>query len=119
MRRRIVRPTVVFPQPDSPTRPRVFRSYTVKLTPSTALTWPTVREKTPRRMGKWVLRSRTSTRGALVCEVGLARWAGEAAAAGESDTGESCTGRSPSFHHLRSSAAPPAERGPAGAAWRA
>ena len=50
--RSMVRPTVVFPQPDSPTRPRVLPAPTEKLTPSTAFTNPTVREKTPARMGK-------------------------------------------------------------------
>ena len=47
IRRRIVRPTVVLPQPDSPTRPSVLPGATSKLTPSTAFTWPTVRENSP------------------------------------------------------------------------
>jgi hypothetical protein len=63
MRRRMVRPTVVLPQPDSPTRPSVSPGAIWKLTPSTALTRPTVCLRMPRLTGKWVCRSRTSSRG--------------------------------------------------------
>src|SRR5689334_23070913 len=59
MRRRIVRPTVVLPQPDSPTRPSVLPGCRSKLTPSTAFTCPTVFCNSPRRIGKYVRRSRT------------------------------------------------------------
>ena len=62
-RRRIVRPTVVLPHPDSPTRPSVSPTPRSKLTPSTARTWSTVRWKRPRFTGKWVLRSLTSSSG--------------------------------------------------------
>src|SRR5690349_20585205 len=63
MSRRIERPTVVLPQPDSPTRPSVLPGAMSKLTSSTAFTWPTVRESRPLRIGKYVLRLRTSTSG--------------------------------------------------------
>ena len=43
----IVRPSVVFPQPDSPTTPSVSPRMTVRSTPSTARTWPTVFLKHP------------------------------------------------------------------------
>src|SRR5262245_23101186 len=63
--RRAVRPTVDLPQPDSPTRPRVSPRLIVKLTPSTAKTVPTRRCKSPFRIGKYFLRSRTSSTIAL------------------------------------------------------
>ena len=44
----IVRPSVVFPQPDSPTTPSVSPGFTESVTPSTARTCPTVRLKTAR-----------------------------------------------------------------------
>ena len=46
-RRRSARPSVVLPEPLSPTTPTVWPSRTVTLTPSTALTWSTVRRSTP------------------------------------------------------------------------
>ena len=48
----IVRPSVVLPHPDSPTRPSVSPVRTARSTPSTAWTWPTVRLKRPARIGK-------------------------------------------------------------------
>src|SRR5215467_11546735 len=60
--RRIRRLVVVFPQPDSPTRPRVLPLGIVKLTSSTARTWPTVRFSNPWVMGKNLRSSRTSNR---------------------------------------------------------
>src|SRR5690606_4351963 len=57
------RATVLLPQPDSPTRPSASPLRMVKLTPSTAFTWPTARRNTiPRVTGKCFFRSRTSTR---------------------------------------------------------
>ena len=50
--RTIVRPSVDFPQPDSPTRPRVSPSRTPNVTSSTACTRPTSRWSNPLRMGK-------------------------------------------------------------------
>src|SRR3972149_552088 len=47
MRRRTTRPTVVLPHPDSPTRPSVSPRRTSNVTPSTALTQPTVRWRMP------------------------------------------------------------------------
>ena len=44
-------PSVVLPDPDSPTTPTVSPSRTVTLTSSTALTKPTVRRKKPRLIG--------------------------------------------------------------------
>ena len=57
VRRRIVRPIVVLPQPDSPTRPSVSPSRTVKLTPSTAFTQAVTFCITPERTGKYFFRS--------------------------------------------------------------
>ena len=55
------RPTVVLPDPDSPTKPSVSPRLMSKVTPSTALTSATWREKTPAMMGKYFSRSRTAT----------------------------------------------------------
>ncbi len=51
---------MVLPLPDSPTRPTVSPSRTESETPSTARTWPTVRRRTPRRMGKWTRKASVS-----------------------------------------------------------
>src|SRR5580692_1766858 len=56
------RPTVVLPDPDSPTSPSVSPRLMSNETPSTALTSATWREKTPAMMGKYFSRSRTATR---------------------------------------------------------
>ena len=56
-------PTVVLPQPDSPTSASVRPGRIASDTPSTARTCPTVRLKMPRRIGKWTFRSRTSSSG--------------------------------------------------------
>ena len=56
-------PTVVLPHPDSPTSASVRPGRIASDTPSTARTWPTVRLKIPRRIGKWTFRSRTSRSG--------------------------------------------------------
>ena len=45
---RMARPTVVLPQPDSPTRASVSPGKIVRSTPSTARTWPVTRCRTPR-----------------------------------------------------------------------
>src|SRR5215510_5825292 len=72
--RSTVRPTVVLPQPDSPTSPSVSPAAIVKLTPSTANTMPRARCSSPLRMGKYFLRSRTSsTVSGTVIPVKLAR----------------------------------------------
>src|ERR1051326_7011170 len=63
MSRRIERPAVVFPQPDSPTRPRVSPRLISKLMSSTALTYAVTRDSTPRRIGKYFLRLRTFSKG--------------------------------------------------------
>src|SRR6185369_2735261 len=54
------RPVVVFPQPDSPTSPKVSPFVIVKLTSSTAFTCETTRDSTPRRTGKYFFRLRIS-----------------------------------------------------------
>ncbi len=54
------RPAVVFPQPLSPTRPSTSPACDVERDPSTARTWPTVRENIPFLIGKYFFRSRTS-----------------------------------------------------------
>src|ERR1700690_3692930 len=59
--RRMVRPTVDLPQPDSPTRPSVSPGAIEKLMPSTANTVPPARCNRPLRTGKCFLRSRTSS----------------------------------------------------------
>src|SRR6185503_16460891 len=58
-RRRMQRPVVVLPQPLSPTSPSTSPAWTSNDTPSTARTWPTRRENSPRRIGKCLRRSRT------------------------------------------------------------
>ena len=42
---------MLFPQPDSPTRPIVVPRFIEKLTSSTALTWPTTRPNMPPFIG--------------------------------------------------------------------
>ena len=59
--RRIASPSVVLPEPDSPTMPSVSPWRTAMLTPSTALMWPTTRRITPRLIGNQTLRSLVST----------------------------------------------------------
>src|SRR4051812_34720396 len=57
----IARPTVLLPQPDSPTSPNVSPLFRSKLTPSTALTSATLRANTPPVTGKRTNRSCTSS----------------------------------------------------------
>src|SRR5579883_1965509 len=59
--RRITRPIVVFPDPDSPTSPSVSPCAIAKSTPSTAFTSPTWRENSPACIGKYLYRSLTSS----------------------------------------------------------
>ena len=59
--RRIARPSVVLPEPDSPTTPRVSPLRSSMLTPSTALMWPTTLRSTPRLIGNQTLRSSVRT----------------------------------------------------------
>ena len=49
-------PSVVLPEPDSPTTPSVSPLRTAMLTPSTALIWPTVERNSPRLIGNQTLR---------------------------------------------------------------
>src|SRR5215475_9922848 len=63
MSRRIVRPVVDLPQPDSHTRPIVSPGCMVKDTSSTACTRATSRESRPPRIGKYFLRFLTVSRG--------------------------------------------------------
>ncbi len=59
---RTARPVVVFPHPDSPTRPSVSPGAMEKDTPDTAWTSPTLRRKSPPpRTGKCLNRSVTSS----------------------------------------------------------
>ena len=55
--RSTTRPVVDLPQPDSPTRPRVWRLATLKLTPDTACTVPTRRRISPCSIGNSLTRS--------------------------------------------------------------
>src|SRR5438309_6251884 len=61
--RKIDRPRVDLPHPDSPTRPSVSPCLMSRSTPSTARIWPTTRLITPERTGNQVRRPRTSTSG--------------------------------------------------------
>src|SRR6516162_114544 len=65
MRRRSDRPAVVFPQPLSPTSPRVSPGASANEMSSTARTWATTWEKTPFFTGKYFFRFRTSISGAM------------------------------------------------------
>ena len=58
--RSMARPVVVFPHPLSPTNPSVSPSLITRSIPSTALTWPVTRLKTPVRTGKCFFRFLTS-----------------------------------------------------------
>src|SRR5437899_11816256 len=64
--RRIERYVMLFPDPDSPTRPSVSPSATAKETPSTALI-------VPQRVTRCVRRSRTSMTGAVTTWTDAAR----------------------------------------------
>src|SRR5262245_23610771 len=66
MRRRMQRPVVDLPHPDSPTRPRVSPAMMSKLTPSTAWTRATSREKSPPLMGKCLTRFLTRSSGSAI-----------------------------------------------------
>ena len=57
----MARPSVVLPEPDSPTTPSVSPLRMASETPSTALMWPMVRRSTPRLIGNHTFRSRVST----------------------------------------------------------
>ena len=61
-RRRMVRPAVDLPQPDSPTKPRVSPCFSEKEMPSTAFMLPTTRRGKPPITGKYLTRSITSSR---------------------------------------------------------
>src|SRR6059036_3077007 len=63
MSRRIERPVVDLPQPDSPTRPSVSPGRISNDTSSTACTRATSREKRPPRIGKYFLRFLTRRSG--------------------------------------------------------
>src|SRR3989304_8148799 len=54
--RRMHRPTVVLPRPDSPTRPYVSPSLISRSTPSTALTYPLTLPRIPPVIGNHFLR---------------------------------------------------------------
>ena len=61
-------PSVVLPEPDSPTTPSVSPLRSSTLTPSTALIWPTTLRSTPRLIGNQTFRSVVcSTIGAFGC----------------------------------------------------
>src|SRR5215207_7112261 len=62
IKRRIVRPNVDLPHPDSPTKPRVSPSLIDRLTPSTALTAPLPRENNPSPTGKCFFKLRISNK---------------------------------------------------------
>src|SRR6266566_1024862 len=66
MRRRMQRPVVDLPQPDSPTSPKVSPASSSKLTSLTAYTCSTPREKTPPPMTKFFTRFFTRSSGSLI-----------------------------------------------------
>ena len=75
-------PRVVLPEPDSPTTPTVSPSRTASDTPSTALTWPTVRRKRPRLIGNQTLRlSALAIVGALLSPGGASPFGSAASSA--------------------------------------
>src|SRR6516162_10215858 len=51
------RPSVVLPEPDSPTTPNVSPLRTARLTPSTALMYPTIDRMNPRLIGNQTFRA--------------------------------------------------------------
>ena len=55
--RKMARPSVVLPEPLSPTTPSVSPLRTSRLMPSTALIWPTTLRMTPRLIGNQTFRS--------------------------------------------------------------
>ena len=75
----MARPSVVLPEPDSPTTPTVWPSRTVSEMPSTAFTWPTVLRRKPRLIGNQTFRSSTSTIGFALLSAGAALPFGSAA----------------------------------------
>src|SRR6267142_1309367 len=74
--RRIVRPVVDLPQPDSPTRPSVSPGRMSKETSSTACTRATSRESRPPRIGKYFLRFLTRRSGSAMGGLLLVQEAG-------------------------------------------
>ena len=52
---------MVLPDPDSPTTPSVWPARTVASRPSTALMWPMVLRKKPRRIGNQTFSPRVSS----------------------------------------------------------
>src|SRR5437870_9850309 len=66
MSRRVVRPVVDLPQPDSPTRPSVSPGRMSNDTSSTACTRATSRESRPPRIGKYFLRFLTRRSGSAI-----------------------------------------------------
>ncbi len=68
IRRSSASPSVVLPEPDSPTTPSVSPLRTATLTPSTALMWPTVLRRKPRLIGNQTFKSFADiTTGAFGC----------------------------------------------------
>src|SRR5581483_2260767 len=67
----MVRPTVVLPQPDSPTMPSVSPFLMEKLTSSTACTCATTRCITPARTGKYFFKFCTAIRSGCFLTVDL------------------------------------------------
>ena len=61
IKRRMARPSVVLPEPDSPTTPSVSPWRTLMLMPSTALMWPTILRSKPRLIGNQTFKSLVST----------------------------------------------------------
>src|SRR5215510_3515461 len=71
IRRRMHRPVVDLPQPDSPTSPSVSPALISKEMPSTACTRATSREKRPPLIGKCLTRFRTLRSGSAIVSLSL------------------------------------------------
>src|SRR5690606_2863643 len=112
---RMARPVVDLPQPDSPTSPSVSRVRTSKFRPSTARTSAILRwMNSPALTGKYIRRSRTSTRFSPATEV-VCRPAGACVVIGTSPSRQAGYrgGRDPALRARRgvSRRVPPARRG--------
>ena len=72
-------PSVVLPEPDSPTMPSVSPLRTSILMPSTALMWPTTWRSTPRLIGNQTFRSFASNTTGSFGRIGAGSGLGSAA----------------------------------------
>ncbi len=114
-KRTMALPTVVLPQPDSPTNAKVCPAAIARFTPSTAFTAPTWRCSRPARIGKWTCTSCTCNRGGPTCK---GRAIGSRSCSGSGASSATCGQRTPSRNspcqtgaRLRQSSRTHAQRG--------